>query len=173
VTFGVRESGDLAGGADGIPCSPLRDAVEAADVVVFAIPGAAMSTVIGALGGSLNGRLVIDAANVVGEGAMNSRQTFLTHAPEARYVRAFNSLGHEVLADPIVGGVRADGFWSGPDDARPATEALIEDAGLRPVRVGDSEDADTVDGLLRAWFLLAVRQHRGRRLAFKVVEDAG
>jgi len=50
-------------------------------------------------------------------------------------------------------------------------ERLIGDVGLRPVWLGGPEEVEIVDGLLRVWFTLVVRQHRGRHLAFTLIED--
>jgi predicted dinucleotide-binding enzyme len=172
VTVGLRD--DRPPGDDGLPVVAVRSVPEAvadADVVVFAIPGAAMATLIGDLGPTLEGKLVIDAANVVGAGPMNSRASFAQAAPGVRYVRAFNSVGHEVLAQPVVDGAQADGFWCGPADATALVGGLIADVGLRPIRLGGSENADVVDGLLRAWFTLAIREGRGRRVALRVIEE--
>ena len=54
-------------------------------------------------------------------------------------------------------------------DAQEKVERLIEDAGLRPIRVGGTEHVEVVDGVLRLWFTLA--QSRGRRIAFKLISD--
>jgi hypothetical protein len=35
------------------------------------------------------------------------------------------------------------------------------------------DQQDTLDGVMRLWFTLAVGQGRGRHLAFKVLDDAG
>lgn len=67
---------------------------------------------------------------------------------------------------------RADLFFCGPDGApRAHVEGLIVAVGLRPQWVGGPEEADVVDGVLRLWFTLVVKAGRGRRLAFKTVQE--
>jgi predicted dinucleotide-binding enzyme len=146
-------------------------AVESADLVVLAVPGPAVPDLMAAVGPALDGRLVVDATNAVGgPGPVNGHQHVAAAAPAARYARAFNSLGWENFADPVVGGVQADLLWCGPDGDDGATvERLIADVGLRPVRVGGLDQLAVVDGLLSLWFALALGQGLGRHLAFKVL----
>jgi hypothetical protein len=138
--------------------------------VVFAIPGAAMEETIAAHGPSLAGKIVIDAANRMGGGPMNSAALFAAHAPAAQVYRAFNSLGWENFENPIFDGVQADLFYCGPGGAgQAAVEGLIRDVGLRPVRLGDMDQVGLVDMIGSLWFALAFGQGMGRELAFKVL----
>ena len=89
--------------------------------------------------------------------------------PTARYARAFNPVGWENFAEPRFGDTAADLFFSADEADRPLVEALIEAVGLRPAYVGANQQ-DVVDGVLQLWFALAVGQHRGRRLAFRVLD---
>jgi hypothetical protein len=71
--------------------------VAGADVVLVAIPGSAVADVLTAAGG-LDGKVIIDAANMMGADRLTLRQ--LADAfPRARWVRAFNTLQARVLAD--------------------------------------------------------------------------
>jgi predicted dinucleotide-binding enzyme len=66
----------------------------------------------------------------------------------------------------------ADLFFCGPDGVDlPQVEQLIAAVGLRPVRIGDLDAVDTLDGIARLWFALALSQDRGRHLAFRVLTD--
>ncbi|MBE0686065.1 MAG: hypothetical protein IH585_08695, partial [Anaerolineaceae bacterium] len=55
--------------------------------------------------------------------------------------------------------------------ARPITEKLIADVGLRPVYLGPLEKAYLVDGLTKVWFALVFEQKHARRLMLKMVEE--
>jgi hypothetical protein len=46
---------------------------------------------------------------------------------------------------------------------------LIQDVGLRPVRLGDLRQVGLVDAIGSLWFALAFGQGMGRNLAFKVL----
>lgn len=155
---------------DAVTIGTVADALANADVVVMALPGGAMDETISANAAQLDGKTIIDAANRMSGGPMNSLATFKAQTPHAQVFRAFNSLGWENFADPVFDGVQADLFYSGPDGTpREAVEQLISDIGLRPVRLGDADQAALVDSVGTLWFALALGQRRGRHLAFKVL----
>jgi len=140
------------------------------DVVVMALPGAVMDATIAQYADQLDGRIILDTANRMGGGPMNSFATFQQHTPRARLFRAFNTLGWENFAHPEFEGGPADLFYCGPDgDDRAVAEQLITDIGLRPMYLGGVEQAGLVDAVGRLWFALALGQGKGRRLAFKVL----
>ena len=141
----------------------IADAIADSDVVLLAIPGAAIEEFAAANGIALAGKLVIDATNRIGDDTMNGSSAIAQHAPGARYVRAFNSVGWEVMAEPG----EATLFWAGPDDE--AIEQLIADVGFRGVRVGDADMADVVDGVGRLWLTLVFRASYPRQIAFKLL----
>jgi hypothetical protein len=147
----------------------IADAIAHADVVLLALPGASVPQLLAEHGPALDGRIVIDATNDVGEERLHHAETYGQSAPGARFVRAFNTMGFEMFADPSVGGEVADLFWCGPEDA--GVEQLIADVGLRPVRVGDIDAIDIVDGVGRLWLTLVFRQGHPRRLAFRLLAD--
>src|SRR5919202_4706308 len=95
----------------------IADAVAAADVVLLAIPGAAVPELLAEHGAALDGRVVIDATNDVGGERLHHHESYAEHAPGARLARAFNTLGFEMFGEPSVGGDVADLFWCGPEDA--------------------------------------------------------
>ena len=146
------------------------DVLADSDVVVMALPGKAMDETITKHAAQLDGKIIIDTANKMGGGPMNSFATFQTHTPHARVFRAFNTLGWENFADPVFDGIQADLFYCGPDgDARAVAEQLIVDVGLRPMRLGDVDQVGLVDSVGSLWFALALGQGKGRHLAFKVL----
>jgi hypothetical protein len=147
----------------------IAEAIAGADVVLLAMPGAAVPQLLAEHGPALDRRVVIDATNDVGGERLHHADAYGESAPGARFVRAFNTLGFEMFADPLVGGELADLFWCGPEDA--GVEQLIADVGLRPVRVGDIDAIDVVDGVGRLWLTLVFRQGYPRRLAFRLLAD--
>ena len=146
------------------------DALTDSDVVVMALPGKAMDETITKHAVQLDGKIIIDTANRLGGGPMNSFATFQTQTPHAPVFRAFNTLGWENFADPMFDGIQADLFYCGPGgDAREVVEQMISDAGLRPIRFGDVDQVGLVDSVGSLWFALALGQGKGRHLAFKVL----
>ena len=164
VVYGVRRPGEP-------DTASVGDAVPDADVVVLAVPGAAAKDVIASLGSGLAGKVVVDATNdVQGSGKLHALDEV---ADRAYPVRAFNTLGWENFAEPVVGGVQADLLYAADEGvAKDTAETLIRDVGLEPVWLGGVEAFDIVDSVTRLWFTLALQRKLGRRLAFKVLRDA-
>lgn len=152
----------------------VAEAIASCGAVVVAVPGAAVEDLAAAHGAALAGRVVLDASNDLSSGhggAMHHMDAWARHATGAAVFRAFNTMGVENVTDPRLRGVAADLLYCGPEDARERAEAVIRATGLRPVWVGGPEEADLLDGLTRLWFTLAFARGRGRRLAFRVLED--
>jgi len=147
----------------------IAEAIAAAEVVLLATPGDAVPQLLAEHGAALDGRVVIDATNDLGGDHLHHAEAYAKFAGGARFARAFNTLGFEMFADPSVGGEVADLFWCGPEDA--GVEQLIADVGLRPVRVGEIDAIDVVDGVCRLWLTLVFRQGHARRLAFRMLAD--
>jgi 8-hydroxy-5-deazaflavin:NADPH oxidoreductase len=174
VVFGARKPGSHdSAGESGATVADVPGALVDAEVVVLALPGSAVAEFVHEHARAIRGSLVVDAANNFGgEGPANSYDAIIAAVPDARYARAFNSLGFENLSDPTFGDTKADMFFSAGEADRGAVEALIEAVGLRPVYTGEGAH-DVVDGVGALWFALAIGQKRGRHLAFKVLEGSG
>ncbi len=167
VTFGSRHPDDDDVGVPGARVVPIGEALSRSDAIILAIPGAAVAELGATNGDELAGKLVIDATNRMGEPVANGR-AFLPST--VRYARAFNTLGGENFADPEFSDGRADMFFSAPEGDRRVVEEVIEGVGLRPVYVGEDQEA-IIDALFQLWIALALKQGRGRRLALRLLEN--
>jgi 8-hydroxy-5-deazaflavin:NADPH oxidoreductase len=140
------------------------------DVVLIALPGRVIESVAQKYAVQLNGRVIIDAANRMGEDSMHNLAHFQQYAPQAQLYRAFNTLGWENFAEPDFNGVQADLFYCGSaGDTHTNVEQLISDVGLRPVYLGGVEQMGLLDSLTSLWFTLAIGQKKGRHVALKVL----
>jgi predicted dinucleotide-binding enzyme len=177
VVYGVRDAGSAkarharqrSGGAQ---FRSIHDALAFGDIILLAIPGASMPDFMAQHGAAIDGKLVIDATNRFSEQVMNALPAIQRYAPRSEVFRVFNSLGWEVLADPIIGGIQVDHFFAGPDSASRATiEELIAAAGMRPIYVGGSETFHWVDALGGLWGALAHGRKHGRHVALALLAD--
>jgi hypothetical protein len=167
VTFGSRhpENLEVVGDTPAVVTS-VGEALAGADVVILALPGAAVPDLAATHGDALAGKLVIDATNQMGQPVANARASL----PAAvRYARAFNTLGGENMENPVFADGLADLFFSAPEADRSTTEAVIRAVGLRPVYLGADQEA-LIDALFLVWIALAINQGRGRRLALRLLE---
>ena len=156
---------------DRVVIGTIADALQGnPDVVLIALPGGVVEPTAQKYAAQLNGRIIIDAANRMGQDSMHNLAPFQQYAPQAQLYRAFNSLGWENFAEPNFNGIQADLFYCGADgDARAKVEQLISDVGLRPVYLGGVEQLGLLDSIATLWFTLAFGQKKGRHLAFKVL----
>ena len=153
---------------DGAQACDVAGALADAEVVLLAIPAGAVDDFLAEHAGSLDGKLVIDATNRIGAPVANAAAALAAAAPNARYARAFNTLGWENFADPVFDGEPADLFFSSSAADRPVLEQLIGDVGLRPAYLGEGKQ-DVVDGALPLWFALVQANGGDRHLAFRVL----
>src|SRR4051794_15304112 len=109
VTFGSRHPDDhsVAEGTNATTAS-IADALARAEIVILALPGAAVADFTAAHRDALDSRLVIDATNQMGQPVANGRPAL---PPNVRYARAFNTLGGENMADPNFSDGPADMFF--------------------------------------------------------------
>jgi hypothetical protein len=150
VILGAR---DTSAGDSDFEVSSLQDALEAGDVVVNAITGAAALDAVTALDTSaLAGKTLLDVANAVSaDGALvypnSSLAEHLQQAvPQAHVVKSLNTAAIEVQADPSLTGP-ATVFLSGNDDAAKAEAAgLLHDLGWTEETIIDLGGIQTARG---------------------------
>ena len=153
----------------------IAAAVAPAQVVVLATPFAAREEVVRAAG-SLAGKVVIDATNPLGPGLAlavghgdSGAEVLQRLAPDARVVKCFNTVGVEVMANPVFHGRRATMFLCGDDaQARQTAATLASDLGFEPVDLGPLKHARLLEPAAALWIHLAVVERRGRRMALRL-----
>lgn len=172
VVFGVRDpesTKTLAALAD-IPeagaASPA-DAVDGADVIVFAVRPVAIAATVAELP-DLRGRIVIDAMNRLdGEPGRSTTQDLAAQLPGAKLAKAFNTTGFENLATAATRTVPVAMFVAGDDaDAKRTAMALAADIGFRPEDAGGLANAKPLEDMVRVWLALATVH--GRTVGFSI-----
>ncbi len=127
------------------------EAAAHAEVVVLSVPWGVVDTAIAQAGGpdALAGKIVIDTTNQFGQvegrfgvldlGGKSAAETNAAKAPDASWVKAFNTLtaGFQATAAGRRGADRVVLFYATNSEAAvPGIESLINDAGFDPVRTG-------------------------------------
>lgn len=128
----------------------------AAEVVLLAVPSAAIADALGKVTG-LEGKPVIDATNHV----RGERPPFASLAHQVRSItggpvaKAFN-LNFARIHDRVAGQDDAPACpYCAEDEAREVTERLIRDAGYEPVPAGGLENARALEDGLGALFAVS------------------
>lgn len=147
------ELGPLASAAS------VQKAIEAADVVVFAVGFDALKQLITEYADLLDGKIVADPSNPIG---FNADGTLFQTLPEgqsqgslvaailpagALYVKAFVTLSADSLASSANRAPRRAVLFYAADDDRAATaiERLITACGFDPVRAGGVKEAGRIE----------------------------
>jgi 8-hydroxy-5-deazaflavin:NADPH oxidoreductase len=92
--------------------------------------------------------LAADLSGLVTDGGPAGAERVQSAAPEARVVKAFNTVfaGNQAVAD--VDGTRLDGFVAGDDDgAKQVVSELLEAVGYRVIDVGGLSAARYLEGM--------------------------
>lgn len=156
VSASTRGSAENAAAKTGaIAAASNTDAVRDADVVVLAVPGSAVSEVVTELGGSLAGKVVVNAANpltadfsdLFTNGA-SLAESVQQQVPGARVVSALGTIFASRYANPVEGDRPLQAFIAGDDaDAKATVAQLVESLGFRPVDAGSLRYARSLEEL--------------------------
>lgn len=167
VTYGVRTPGTPG-------TATVAQAAREADVIVLAVPWGAVRDAI-AEAGDLEGKILIDATNPIREdfsgleiGTNDSAGEFVARlAPKASVVKAFNTIGFNVMADPAFGQVAASLLIAGnSEEAKRVVAALASELGFTPEDSGPIEQSRGLEALAWLWISMAMKHGQGREIAF-------
>lgn len=185
VTFGVHDEADeqlrqfvdTSGGAARI--ATPADAAREAEVVVLATPWKETHGVIQQLG-DLGGRIVIDCTNPFKPGLASldvpldssAAAQIAAWLPGTRVVKAFNTTGFNIMANPKFADGAATMFYCGDDAAaKAAVRGLAAELGFDPIDAGPLGVARQLESLALLWVTLAMGD-LGREIAFRLLHRA-
>jgi predicted dinucleotide-binding enzyme len=162
--YGVREGSDAPGRRGSI-----ADAASHGEVVVLAVPWAAVQDALREAGG-LEGKVLVDCTNGGSDGSSSGAEKIARWTPGARVVKAFNQAGWETLKTPTYDGHTALTLVAGDDaDANGIVMRLGQEIGLDMVAAGALANARLLESLAGLWIDLAFRQGLGRNFAFALL----
>jgi hypothetical protein len=187
VRVGNRSPEKVAafGRETGIPTGTLAEAAAWADAVVLAVAGRAAEEALTTAGAAnLRGKVVIDTTNpIAAEPPVEGVLRFFTGPndslmerlqaafPDARFVKAFNSVGNALMVDPPFGGVKPTMFYCGNDAGAKAEVArLIGTLGWDGADMGTALSARALEPLCQLWCIPGLRENRWSH-AFKLLRQ--
>jgi predicted dinucleotide-binding enzyme len=159
VVIASRDAEDAANAAaaSGARIAPSNvAAVEGADVVIPAVYFPSLTEVAAEIATAAAGIPVVDVSNRLSFGAAgpeidttsSNAEDLAAMLPGSPVIKAFNTLFAARQVDPIVSGVRLDGFVAGDDaTAKALVLELVASIGLHPVDVGPLARARQLEGL--------------------------
>jgi predicted dinucleotide-binding enzyme len=171
VMIGTRTSSSLA---DWVKQNPkgrvggFADTAKFAEMVVLAVKGTVASDALRAAGAAnLAGKTVMDATNPIADAPpVNGVLKFFTNLdeslmerlqrefPNARFVKAFNSVGNSLMVNPQFSGGKPTMFICGNDEAAKRTvRSILDQFGWETADMGKAEAARAIEPLCMLWLI--------------------
>ncbi|MBV8553728.1 MAG: NADPH-dependent F420 reductase [Acidobacteriaceae bacterium] len=167
----------LARAGGGARAASVAETAAASDVLLLATPWPANKEAL-ASAGNMGGKVLIDATNpllpdlsglAVGMNTSGAEQV-AAWAPGAKVVKAFHTVGFNIMANPVFGSERAVLAYCGNDaPAKETVKQLATELGFEPIDVGPLTQARLLEPFALLWISMALAQGFGRDFAFKLL----
>ena len=187
VRIGSRTPEKLAefSSASGVPAGTFAEVAAWAEIVVLAVHGTAAEPALDlATAPNLRGKIVIDTTNPIAnappvDGVI---QTFTSpnfslmeqlqaKFPDARFVKAFNSVGNARMVNPAFSAGQPTMFYCGNDaEAKAVVKRILEQFGWEPADMGRATAARAIEPLAQLWCIPGFLQGKWTH-AFKILWD--
>ncbi|MFL5401903.1 MAG: NADPH-dependent F420 reductase [Gemmatimonadales bacterium] len=176
VRIGTRSRGKLAkfSKSTGIPEGTFEEVAAWCEAAVLAVLGTAALEAVRLAGpGNLAGKLVIDTTNPIADeppvdgvlryftGPNESLMERLQAAyPQVAFVKAFNSVGSDLMVHPMLPGGPPTMFYCGNDAAAKAVVGrLLEHFGWEGADMGSAVAARSIEPLAQLWCIPGFREN--------------
>lgn len=163
----------------------FEDAASFGDLVVLASKGSAAKEALELAGASnLEKKVIIDATNPITDTPPDNgvlhfstsleeslmeqlQQSF----PQARFVKAFNSVGNALMVNPGFGGIKPTMFICGNDsEAKGAVNKILDQFGWETEDLGQAESARAIEPLCILWCIPGFQSNSWNH-AFKLLRS--
>jgi predicted dinucleotide-binding enzyme len=162
----------------------FAEAARFGELVVLAVKGSAAVDALGACGGEVAGKPVVDTTNPIADAPpVNGVLRFFTgpnesllerlqvRAPAAKLVKAFSCVGNALMVNPQLPGGKPTMFICGNDGgAKRQVTAILDQFGWDTEDLGAAEAARAIEPLCMLWCIPGFRQNRWTH-ALKLLEN--
>ena len=155
----------------------MRQTASGADVVIIAVPFRAVSDAVRSLGGTVDGKVLIDATNVIGPErqlaigfSTSGAEEVQKQAPAAQVVKAFNTMFAQHMDSGRLKGETLSAFVASDHGAAKQTVMrLAADIGFDAIDAGPLRNARLLEPMGYQMIQLGVAVGMGRDIGFKIV----
>jgi 8-hydroxy-5-deazaflavin:NADPH oxidoreductase len=187
VRIGSRSPQKLAdfSAKSGIQSGSVADVAAWGEAIVLAVKGSAAEPAVREAGATnLAGKAVLDTTNPIAEAPPEDgvlkfftspndslMERLQAMAPDAKFVKAFNSVGSGLMINPAFpGGAKPTMFYCGNDEGAKKTVArIIEQLGWEPADMGSAKAARAIEPLCQLWCIPGFRSNQWSSHAFHVL----
>lgn len=189
VMIGSRDVSKLAqwksSSGEGGSIGSFEDAAEFGEIIVLATKGTAAEQAMQLAGKSnISRKIIIDTTNPISDlPPQNGVLHFFTDLnnslmerlqnifPEARFVKAFNSIGSSQMINPDFSGEKPSMFICGNDQkAKDEVSLIIDLFGFETVDMGSVEAARAIEPLCMLWCIRGFRENKWTH-AFRLLKN--
>lgn len=150
-----------------------KEAAMEAEVLILATPWMATEAALREIEPAIEGKILIDATNPIAADFSGLTLSYKDSgglqvarwAPKSRVVKAFNTIGFNIMADPLLDGVKTTLLIAGDDPkAKEVTEELAKLIGFSPLDVGGLSSSALSE--ITAWLWISLSRTVGREFVF-------
>lgn len=155
------------------------EAAESADVVVLAVHWSSAQSAVKEIAEALTGKILIDCTNPVKQDlsgvsighTTSASEQIQSWAPNCTVVKAFNQMGFNIMADPLLEDRKALLFLAGDiASANSTVETLASELDFEVVVMPSLSDARLLEPLAMIWISMAYKLGYGRDFAFSMIK---
>lgn len=155
----------------------VENAVSNAEIVVLSVPWHAVPTVLEKKE-LFREKIVIDCTNPINADFSgltlghndSGGETVSRLVPQAKVVKAFNTCGFNVMANPLFGNIPAAMFVASDDTkAKEIVLKLAKEIGFDPVDAGPILQSRYLEATAWLWISMALKYGQGREIAFSLL----
>ena len=170
VVYGVRDPAATPGGKS------LQTTIDSSDLILIALPFAVTIDVLAGLEG-FAGKVILDATNPIKPDfsgiytidGLSAGETIAHTLPGAHVVKAFNTVGFNIMHDPEFPDGKPSMLIAGDDASAKATVSeLANGIGFQAEDAGPITQSGLLENLAWLWITMAVKFGHGREIAFRL-----
>lgn len=166
----------------GVSTGTFEETATFGDIIILTVKGTASETLVSTLRGKLAGKTVMDTTNPIAEKPpVNGVLQFFTSlddslmerlqkfAPDANFVKAFNSIGSMFMVDPKFESKPTMFICGNNASAKKDVNELLLELGWEVEDMGNVEAARALEPLCMLWCIPGLRENRWSH-AFKLMK---
>jgi 8-hydroxy-5-deazaflavin:NADPH oxidoreductase len=180
LSVGSRtQGGDATSPVSGVPLRSFSDAADGAELIIVAVPGHAAADVVAQIG-PLDGKVVIDATNLLGPGwapaprvdGRSNAEHLQALAPRGRFVKCFNTIFADLMTAESIARkpIAPVALLCGDDaSANERVAGLARDIGFALLIAGPLHNARYLESMAHLHIQIATVGERGTEGGFAYV----
>jgi predicted dinucleotide-binding enzyme len=159
------------------------DAAKFGEIIVLAVKGSIVKTLVEQIKESISGKVVIDPTNPISDlppvdGVLNFSsninmslmEELQNLAPKAHFVKAFNSIGGHFMVNPDFNGIRPSMFICGNDThSKGEVTQIVHQFGFDVEDMGSAVSARAIEPLCMLWCIPGIKNNSWSH-AFKLLK---